>query len=381
VTWQVSVPRLCVRPSVRCFSFVFTFVFLFKVGVVQMNKQVRVETLEVGQGGGFTVAVVGSIPFIAPIGAQLAPHQAAALQHAAGLIAIGADHPAASIVAHVERQLGVSQELHIAGVLAAEAAMGARRSAAADARSLAEVERAAALLAPIRRRPLTDAAQMSLDAAAAHRVEAIAATKSKDHRRAKAALTSARKQELRAANAQRVVLDAVWIEGAEAETVALRAAHGEELVKPSGAEFEEGMAPRFSVRDGLEALFDAGAITALQEKAGRSYRRMREDAPQRLRSQMAAPEGGPGGDPEWGRIRAGFLRAKAGVVLTRVEFEVTRRGRRELDVLRWVAGSGGSINALSASGHQRKLNTEALRAALDVAATVIWNMGLRIAGN
>lgn len=356
-----------------------------------MNKQVFLKEIEANAGGGFTVAMVGSLPLVLPLGAVLMDVQRAAIENAAALLAMGRERTAAAILGHVERDHGVTQELHIAGVLSAAAVLGdegahAVRRKSHEAREQAAVDRATLLMTPIRVRPLTDAAQLSMASAEVARGDAVTATKAKDHNAARAALTKARINELRAASAQRIVLDAVWIEGAEAETVALRSANGDH-VAPARAftdDDEIGMAARFSLRDGLEVLGDAATLTLNQVRTGCAYRTMREDAPDKLRSQMAGEGGsGSGSDPDQlKRVRRALRRARGALALTRIEFEVGRLGLRELRVLRWVAGCGGSINALGSSGGARRANTDALKRALDRAAVVMWNSeDLRIGGN
>ncbi|MBS0333345.1 MAG: hypothetical protein JSS35_11295 [Proteobacteria bacterium] len=251
---------------------------------------------------------------------------------------------------------------------------------------------------PIRPRPLTDAAELSMAEAALQREAAIAATKTQkaaeeagDNRRAreasrqaKAALGRVRVAEIRATSAQTLVLDAVWIEGAQAETVALRTIQGDVVAEITDhADFEPGQRPKFSVRDGLVVLYESGALTLNQTRTGRAYRTMLEALPDRLGSQLAAPGSSRGSDPDQRkRIMAALRRARAAVSLTRVEFEVARLGMREFRVLRWVAGCSGSIHALGQSAGARRANTAALVRALDRAAIAMWrDQHLRIGGN
>ncbi|MFZ3008557.1 MAG: hypothetical protein WA047_20530 [Phenylobacterium sp.] len=337
-----------------------------------MNKQVSLETIETSQGGGFSVSMLGPIPFIQPLGVSLPSDFREDLVRAGGLVGMGAIGPATAIVGHVERQLGVSPELHIAGVLAGAARLAEMSRERAAAKAETAAVRAAVLMQPLRPVALGGAAEFSLAQAALQREVAVAATKSKDRKTANAALSRARGHEIWADTAQRTLVDAIWIEGAEAETVALRAARDD----LAAVQLEEGA--RLSVQDGLATLQDGGTITNLQEMAGRAYRQMLEDAPQRLRSQLDIGTGRAGGDP----VGAGLLRAFAGVRLTRVEFAVASLGRRELRTLRWVAGMGGSIRSLSSGGKGREANTQALIRALDVAASVIWTTRpLRIGGH
>jgi hypothetical protein len=161
-----------------------------------------------------------------------------------------------------------------------------------------------------------------------------------------------------------------------AETIALAEAKGDKVTRDNGR-------TRCHGRDGLAALFDAGALGAglrpddalegakVRAEAGFAYRQAHEQRGA-LRSQLCGEIGGQGGDP----VAAGFYRAAYGHTLHSVEQQVgTFVGERALLALREVAGEGKLVSSISAGGWSMRKNTEALISALDVAAHGFWIAG------
>lgn len=320
------------------------------------------------------VLKAGGLSVVIPSASILSGPCAFALWVAGHAISRGRPIPlAARLGWAVQRALGVTQEDHVAAIGAAARVIGARVRVDRQRRTKAATARAAALNQPLKAPELSATIAYNLDQAEGSRASALVGLLRGDRDLVTEALADVRKHEGRAQRAHDVRVDADWVDAALAETQAQFALKGASLKSisiPEGA--------TLSVHDGLKVAYEAGSITDLQEKAGRVYRYLFEAAPERVRSQMDVQIGGGGGDP----VGAGLHRAYAGMRLRVVDAAVLKGGERDVVVLRWVAGLGGTIRGLGASGSVRAANLLALKRALNVTATVIWNMrGLRIRDN
>lgn len=358
--------------------------------------------------GGFRVLSVGGVAFVQPASTVLSEEQAAALKGAARLVGIGRRAVAEAIVAHVQRELGVSGEMHVAGVELAAAAVArvqrearlrhtgkarrfaveANRMVAAPApsdqvrKAVAEVDDAVARLRFAREVAL----RLRLEIAELRdRGEVVPAELKADANRARTATWQAlglvRELAAEADRLRREELEATWSERAEAETAAIASARGEQFGAVSTADLEGRVAGdlsfkpiRISSRDGLATLFEAGKLTNSQYGALRVYRIAFETASAGLRVANLNPSGAAASRQASGlaaRSAAELQRAYVLARLRQIELAVSGKGERELRVLRAVAGEGRTIRSLGGSGNAREADTKALVRAADAAIDVL----------
>lgn len=369
------------------------------------------QTIETNQRSGFQVLSIAGVPFVQPLPSALTGDQVAALQGAARVALLGRRKVAEAIVAHVQRDLGVSPDLHalaltIAGGKVAKAQRLAREQKAGTARrQVVRANRTVAEPEPSKevRRAVAksdDAGHVLRKARAEyqqlHRLAELQAWAAafgseaegrhfaellQDANRARTAtwtaLATLRERAQEAADLRRAQLDAFWAAQAVAETADLAQVRGEQLGQLAKAEAAElGLQPlRISSRDGLAVLFEAGSITAHQYGAGRAYRVAYELAGEGLKIANLNPTG-VGGGGQAGTLAAHrsareLQRAYVLARLRQIELAAGGRGERELRVLRAVAGEGHTISSLGRAGSARDRNTLALRRALEAAVDVL----------
>lgn len=338
-----------------------------------MNKQVRTETI---QTEGLVIQVFGVLPFVRPADRALSQDHEEDLGRACELVGLGAMAAAAAILGHVERQLGVTQEEHILGVLAGEAHMATARRRAQMAVSAARHERVESLTRAVAMPAPNQGVELNLaqaDAARA-RVDEIRAVRDRrgrvrDQAGLKAALTDVRKYHDRAARLRQEQLSLAWASRAEIETLELATARGEDAGWGDDAETQEAV--RIKSRDGLETLFESGTLTLNQRRTGRAFRQRHELSLAGLKIASMSPASGyrAPGDP-LGRSAAAAKRAELLNELAEMELAVGRGpdGDRRLALLRAVAGDGHCIRDVVKGGGARIRATIALKRALDLAA-------------
>ncbi len=354
---------------------------------------------------GADVALLGPVPFVAPAGAILTPRQAFAIELACDLVQRRDIAGAEQVVGRVQRELGISQDLHIAAVEAAALAANAPRARAA--RRLARLERNHAL-ANIARdaAPLTDKNHRDILVAEQLRTKAKALRKARQRGLADDALTSAADL-LRGVEADvhqrsedryigRVTTETRMLEEDRGEVVAT-----EEINQPAWRRRASGKMAlvdgqpvlndvpvkrlRITTRDGLEVLAKksddqvrAGdlPITAAAYAAGLRYRELYEKSdPERCLKAASWDDSARGpkhGGDNWEDARLGFARDVA-----RIEDAVQKEGARIggarlavlwVKVLREVAGKGLPISRAVSGGRAREKWREAIDPVLDVVA-------------
>lgn len=366
--------------------------------MINQEKQ-DFQTLEMNRAAGFQVLSVGGVPFVQPLPGSLSEAQAAALQSAARMAGLGRRRVAEAIVGHVQRELGVSPDLHaqavwVAGDKVARAQREirtrrtgqARRQAIAANRTIAEpaptreIQKALGevtdCLARLRAlRQEARAAREALakgDGLAGNEREAMIARANRARTASWAALAQMRERSLHAEQLRREQIDAFWAEQAAMETAGLAYGRGEEIGQVR--EPEAARALRISSRDGLATLFEARTISAHQYGAGRAYRVAFEAASAGLKISNPSPAARVfrSSDPLTHHRDAGELqRAYVLARLRQIELAVSGLGSRELQVLRFVAGEGRTIRELGGGGRAREKNTAALRRALEAAVGVL----------
>jgi hypothetical protein len=350
-----------------------------------MNKQVKVETVEASQG--LNLSVYGGVAFVHPHRSRLSADQLADTARAWELVELGATAAASAILGHIERDLGVTQEDHIAAVMAGEPSLAGLRRQLQDAAKAGELQRAQVLAEAMSLPEMNEATLLSLHQADAARARIYQAHKVGDYHAMKVAQADVRRYHDRAAKLRREQLDAAWSVRAENETVHLATRRGERLdyVQVTAQDGPIGLVPatalRISSRDGLATLFESGSLTVIQYKAGRAYRPLYERAGEGLR--IANMEGGgarrsPGEGFNPRRTPRELSRASDMRQLSAVDTAVCPTGagpNRALIVLRWVAGDGRTLSSLTSGGNAKRANLAALRAALDVAAKVLSEGG------
>ncbi|WP_029418058.1 hypothetical protein [Brevundimonas bacteroides] len=359
--------------------------------------------------GAFQVLSIGGVAFVQPLPSILSGAQVAALNSAARLAGIGRRAVAEAIVAHVQRELGVSGEMHVAGVELAATAVAraqreARRRQAGQARrkvvqanrdvaapelskpvrkALASVEEATVRLRAAR----VEAKRLSAAIAQLRKQgEEIPAQMLDDANRARTATWEAlglvRERSAEADRLRREQLEAAWSERAVVETATMAEQRGEQLGKVAAADLEgrvdggEVYKPiRISSRDGLATLFETGKLSTSQYSALRSYRIAFEMAAADLRVANLNPLGvSPSRRFASGlaaRSAAELQRAYVLARLRQIELAVAGKGPRELRVLRAVAGEGRTIRSLGGSGNAREADTKALIRAAEAALDVL----------
>lgn len=365
------------------------------------------QTIETNQRAGFRVLSIGGVPFVQPFPGVLNPEQVAALQNAARISELGRRRVAEAIVGHVQRELGVSPDLHALGVsIAAERVARekrdqrarrvgqVRRAAIAANRTVAEPEPTSAIREALREGAAALAQLRAARAEAKAAREALARIRKAGQvpsleqveraNRARTASWSAlalmRERSLTADQLRREQLDAFWAQQSAAETAELASARGEEIGK-AGVE-DAPRALRISSRDGLATLFEARAISAHQYGAGRAYRVAYETAA-KVRIANLNPSGvSAGKSPAGLQARSAHELQRAYVLarLRQIELAVAGLGERELTVLRKVAGEGMTIRELGGGGNTREANQAALRRALEAAVQALAgpvHMGLK----
>ena len=366
--------------------------------MINQEKQ-DFQTLEMNRAAGFQVLSVGGVPFVQPLPGSLSEAQAAALQSAARMAGLGRRRVAEAIVGHVQRELGVSPDLHaqavwVAGDKVARAqreirtrrtgqarrqAIAANRTVAEPAptreiqKALGEVTDSLARLRALRQE--ARAAREALakgDGLAGNEREAMIARANRARTASWAALAQMRERSLHAEQLRREQIDAFWAERAAMETAGLAQGRGEEIGQSREPEAERAL--RISSRDGLATLFEARTISAHQYGAGRAYRVAFEAASVVKISQMnpdrvMTPR--QASSAMGLRSPAELQRAYVLARLRQIELAVSGLGRRELDVLRKVAGEGLTIREIGGGGRARQANTDALRRALETAVRVL----------
>ncbi|MBC7168984.1 hypothetical protein [Phenylobacterium sp.] len=356
------------------------------------------QTIETNQRAGFRVLSIGGVPFVQPFPGVLNPDQVAALQNAARISELGRRRVAEAIVGHVQRELGVSPDLHALGIsIAAERVARekrdqrarrvgqVRRAAIAANRTVAEPEPTSAIREALREGTAALAQLRAARAEAKAAREALAEIRKAGQvpsleqveraNRARTASWSAlalmRERSLTADQLRREQLDAFWAQQSAAETAELASARGEEIGKAGGPDAPKAL--RISSRDGLATLFEAGVISAHQYGAGRAYRVAYETAA-KVRIASLNPSGvSAGKSPAGLQARSAHELQRAYVLarLRQIELAVAGLGERELTVLRKVAGEGMTIHQIGGGGKPREKNKAALRRALDVAVSVL----------
>ncbi|MDP2214757.1 hypothetical protein [Phenylobacterium sp.] len=348
---------------------------------------------------GFQVLSVGGVPFVQPLPVTLSEAQAAALQSAARMAGLGRRRVAEAIVGHVQRELGVSPDLHAQGVLSAgdkvaraqreirtrrtgqarRQAIAANRTIAEPAptreiqKALGEVTDSLARLRALRQeaRAAREALAKGVGLAGIER-DGMIARANRARTASWAALAQMRERSLHAEKLRREQIDAFWAEQAAMETAGLAQGRGEEIGQVR--EPEAARALRISSRDGLATLFEARTISAHQYGAGRAYRVAFEAASAGLKISNPSPAARVfrSSDPLTHHRDAGELqRAYVLARLRQIELAVSGLGSRELQVLRSVAGEGRTIRELGGGGRAREKNTAALRRALEAAVGVL----------
>lgn len=365
--------------------------------MINQEKQ-DFQTLEMNRAAGFQVLSVGGVPFVQPLPGSLSEAQAAALQSAARMAGLGRRRVAEAIVGHVQRELGVSPDLHaqavwVAGDKVARAqreirtrrtgqarrqAIAANRTVAEPAptreiqKALGEVTDSLARLRALRQE--ARAAREALakgDGLAGNEREAMIARANRARTASWEALAQMRERSLHAEQLRREQIDAFWAEQAAMETAGLAKGRGEEIGQ--SREPEAARALRISSRDGLATLFEARAISAHQYGAGRAYR-VAFEAASVVRIANLNPTAVSGGSSPAGlQVRSAHELQRAYVLarLRQIELAVSGLGTRELTVLRKVAGEGLTINELGGGGKPRAKNKIALQRALDVAVQIL----------
>lgn len=343
-----------------------------------MKQLADVKIVPTEAGSGFEVRLVGAVPFVLPEGARLGEWGEGRLKVAKGLAGDGRTDGARRVIHGLQRALGVSQELHIAGVLAAEAAAMAARveiGRAKQARAAAERKRVAAmpkvddrvgfdkderkaLRSAEHLRAQAEEAITRADAAADRKDRTAAATLRKEAMslkgRAAQELGAARKS-----HAERVVTRQV--EAGVGERRALEADRIGEPVKLKKVDEAEGY-KRLTI-DGLAAIKWKPSERHLQQALFR-YRDMYRSCATGWSSTVRPDSvgGGSGGDAELVRLRM----AQRYRLLTEVEVRIAVIGKLHLEVLRAVAGEGMTMREFMGVGGKRAANaTQALRRAAD----------------
>lgn len=375
--------------------------------MINQNKN-SFQSLGTSPKGAFQVLSVGGVAFVQPTASVLSGAQVSALNSAARLAGIGRRAVAEAIVAHVQRELGVSGEMHVAGVELAAAAVAraqreARRRAAGQVRrrvvqanrdvaapepskevrrAVAAVEEAAASLRASR------AQAQRLNAGIAQlrkQEEEIPAVMLSDANRARTASWEAlglvRETSAVAARLRHEQLEATWSERATIETKAEAEERGEQLGKVSPADLEgrvseEGVHKpvRISSRDGLATLFETGKLSNSQYGALRTYRIAFELASAGLRVANLNPSGVSASRQTAGLVARSASELQRAYILARlrqIELAVAGKGARELRVLRAIGGEGRTIRSLGGSGNAREADTKALVRAADAALDVL----------
>jgi hypothetical protein len=151
------------------------------------------------------------------------------------------------------------------------------------------------------------------------------------------------------------------------ESVDLEKKRGGKVIQPKSGPV------RMSHRDGLQLLWDSGALSRRQLLAGMAVRELAELCTDGLRSQLEDRVGGGGSGSNDGLIVHLLLSAKNTLFLSYIEAAVQSKSRngRELTMLRLVAGEGRTISSVSRAGADRALNTAALKVALTAAADIL----------
>lgn len=363
------------------------------------QEKTTFQTLEMNRTAGFQVLSVGGVPFVQPLPVTLSEAQAAALQSAARMAGLGRRRVAEAIVGHVQRELGVSPDLHAQGVLSAgdkvaraqreirtrrtgqarRQAIAANRTIAEPAptreiqKALGEVTDSLARLRALRQeaRAAREALAKGVGLAGIER-DGMIARANRARTASWAALAQMRERSLHAEKLRREQIDAFWAEQAAMETAGLAQGRGEEIGQVR--EPEAARALRISSRDGLATLFEARTISAHQYGAGRAYRVAFEAASAGLKISNPSPAARVfrSSDPLTHHRDAGELqRAYVLARLRQIELAVSGLGSRELQVLRSVAGEGRTIRELGGGGRAREKNTAALRRALEAAVGVL----------
>jgi len=374
--------------------------------MINQNKN-SFQSLGTSAKGAFQVLSVGGVAFVQPASAVLSGAQVSALNSAARLAGIGRRAVAEAIVAHVQRELGVSGEMHVAGVELAAASVARaqrearRRQAGPARRRVVQANRDVAAPEPSKevRRAVAavEEASVVLGAARAHaqklnagiaqlrkQEEEIPAVMLADANRARTASWEAlglvREKSTVAARLRHEQLEATWSERATIETSVRAEERGEQLGKVTAADLEgrvsEGVhnPVRISSRDGLATLFESGKLSNGQYGALRTYRIAFELASAGLRVANLNPSGVSASRQTAGLVARSASELQRAYIMARlrqIELAVAGKGARELRVLRAIAGEGRTIRSLGGSGNAREADTKALVRAADAALDVL----------
>lgn len=338
------------------------------------NHQIKIETIEANPVRGFVVmGLGGGVPFVAPYGATLSPDQAATLVAAGDLARSGREAVASALCARIQRDLGVTQELHIAGVLAGAQRLALQQRRAKAAAKAAQGKRLEALRSTDPE-PSETVAWTTEEVARLH--DALADVRARiKHVRTNGGLlgelgalrkkrdlifADLRTAQRRASEGRRVQTEEAWLKRAGRETLDLARGRGEEVVIEA-AETGVGRG-RIKSRDGLHSLFETRALTPAQWNAGRAYRLCFEAASAGLKIANLQGAGGGCSAGAFGRS-AGELR-RAYLMSRLAGFDqmlgAGRKGRARLAIVRAVAGEGRTVGELaggSGDGHARRKET------------------------
>lgn len=148
------------------------------------------------------------------------------------------------------------------------------------------------------------------------------------------------------------------VDGAIIAAVAAARARGERVQR-----FNDAGAYRIKGSDGIASLTEAGALTPAEIQAATAYRQCFEGSTSSLGSSLRNAGGTGGGSlTAVARLHQTYLKLR----LDKIDQAIGHmsRDRRELAVLRAVAGRGETLRSLGAGGDTKKANLRALKRAL-----------------
>lgn len=336
-----------------------------------MSNQVEMELIQSNRSKGFAVGLVGELTLVTPFGAKLTEAQRKGLVWAATLQEDARSELAERVLARLQRDLGVTQDLHQQALVAAAPALAARVKAAKDAaRRAAEAAEADRAVSRAETDPEPNEAVAFLlgeeeKARAALRTAQVqVARAAADGRRdfkaeeaARGALERVRGLEDKIRKARARQIDSAWSAQALAETRLLARSRGEdvELVEEKGE-----VRTRIKSRDGLRSLHGAGSLTDQQLAKGLTFRERFEAAhASKVAGGLAMLGGGraASSDPA---IAAAARNARLMMELAGIEKVVAlgKRGPFRLKVLRDIAGQGRCVHEFATGGDaKRRLKT------------------------
>ncbi len=334
-----------------------------------MNKQVGLEILDTNPVRGFEFGMVGPVPFTRPLGVALRGDQVEALGSAAKMVEMGRVNVAAAIVGHIQRELGVTQELHIEAIQAGESVLEGRMMRSRIAARILQRRRAEELSKASATPALSDVVALNLAAADDARIELARARSERIRGGVRAALNEIRKYESRAAEVRARQVDEAWIDRAGRETLQLAEDRGEDWGFTNDPNVERAV--RMKSRDGLRTLFESGSLSIAQYDAAKVHRAGWELSGRGLK--IANYEGGGGRQSTaqvyFGRTKAEVQRGEAIGKMVQIERSMPDEETRTL--LRQVAGEGMTLSAIFRSGHARTKALARLKDALNLAVEAL----------